>query len=91
MADRPFMSAMQSFRHQISVVPCHETSAASTHRQATQTSSHVLLNRAVGVKRFQTIRTSVLMSLAGRAFFGIGTQGPSSLILVQTKLPPRLR
>jgi len=48
-------------------------------------------NRPFGVKRFQTIRTLGVDVARGLVLlFGIGTKALPSLILVQTKLPPRL-
>jgi hypothetical protein len=87
------MSSMQSFpASNIRSFRAMKSSAASTSSAATQTSRHVRFsNRPFGVKRFQTIRTLGVDVARGLVLlFGIGTKALPSLILVQTKLPPRL-
>jgi hypothetical protein len=88
------MSSMQSFpASNIRSFRAMKSSAASTSSAATRTSRHVRFfsNRPFGVKRFQTIRTLGVDVARGLVLlFGIGTKALPSLILVQTKLPPRL-
>jgi hypothetical protein len=74
------------------IVPGHEiVGRVDPHRQQPRPRAIRFSNRPFGVKRFQTIRTLGVDVARGLVLlFGIGTKALPSLILVQTKLPPRL-